>query len=198
MIPAELVNKWKEEGKTHVVFDFDETIATLLVDWPLWQRKMLALLRLFDPSYDPERDFVKADHINSFIRRFGDEARTPIVELNREMETEHCSGLEKNEACLSLVHALYEAGFSLVVWSSNDSSTLAKHLFDLGILELFSPIVGRDDVTSIKPDPDGWRLVNPEKLPVERFVFVGDSKSDSGACAALGLDFVHVSEVTRV
>lgn len=186
----------KARGKTHVVFDFDETIATVLVNWPLWQRKMLALLRLFDPSYDPENAFVKADHINSFIRCFGDEARTPIVELNREMEQGHCSGLTKNDACLALVRALYGAGFCLSVWSSNDSSTLAKHLFDLGIIELFSPIVGRDHVRFIKPDPDGWRLVNPEKLPVEQFVFIGDSASDRGACGALGLDFVHVAEIT--
>ena len=63
-----------------------------------------------------------------------------------------------------------------------------------GLLDLFEVIVGGDDVSKWKPDPDGLQIASRKlSLDVEQLVYVGDSLTDADAARRAGMPFVAVT-----
>jgi hypothetical protein len=58
MTIQELENYLKEKDKRHVIFDFDQTLATLLIDWSAWREKM----KEFFSSYRIDFDTVESKY----------------------------------------------------------------------------------------------------------------------------------------
>jgi phosphoglycolate phosphatase len=68
-----------------------------------------------------------------------------------------------------------------------------------GLLERFQTIVGSDQVSSPKPDPQGLRkAMSAVATSSEHALFVGDSAADAGAAAAAGVRFVAVTTGTTL
>ena len=62
-----------------------------------------------------------------------------------------------------------------------------------GLLDDLSVIVGGEDVTRHKPDPEGLiRAAENLGVAIERCVYVGDSHVDAGAARSAGMPFVAV------
>ncbi len=78
------------------------------------------------------------------------------------------------------------------VWSSNSTKTLERYLKELGISNLFDGVVSRDDVYFIKPDPEGFSLID-DGTSVGKYLFYGDSQFDKDAARALDVDYVDVA-----
>ena len=79
------------------------------------------------------------------------------------------------------------------MWSSNSSKAIDKVLKEEGLDKCFKLIVSRSDVDYLKPNPDGFKLIDDGKTNIDQYLFIGDSSNDEGATKALGMDYFEVS-----
>lgn len=50
-------------------------------------------------------------------------------------------------------------GCSLYLWTNNTRPTVDKALIELGVLDLFTKIVTKEDTKLNKPNKQGWELI---------------------------------------
>lgn len=99
------------------------------------------------------------------------------------------------------VSAMKQLGFATAIWTNNDRvvADFVLERFALGAhLDL---VVTRDEMTALKPHPDGLRVVRERWPAADRIVMVGDSWVDGAAAQAGGIPFIryrgHSEEFAR-
>jgi phosphoglycolate phosphatase len=184
----------QEKNKKHVIFDFDETLCTLRIDWENWRREMDDLFSAYEIRLDPSKiGYSKVQ--NYCIEKYGAKARSKILEINYKNERDCYSGYELPPITRPLL-SLAKAQAKLYIWTSNDIKTVAPILAELEINKLFNKIITRNDVRYIKPDPEGFYLISDKNSPKSYYLLIGDSSSDSGAAKNAGIDFLNITGIT--
>src|SRR5712692_4795663 len=88
------------------------------------------------------------------------------------------------------VAAMKELGFAAAVWTNNDRVVADFVLARFDLLPHLDLVVTRDDVTALKPDPDGLRVVRLRWPAAPHIVMVGDAWVDGLAAQAGGIPFI--------
>ena len=94
------------------------------------------------------------------------------------------------------LNRLTSAGFRIALLT-NDSEESARHgLEQLGILELFDPVIGVDSGHGGKPEPYGLlHCIAAHGSKPEEALMIGDTNADFGAARAAGVaDFICIAE----
>src|SRR5437667_378958 len=127
------------------------------------------------------------------------------IALEHEWRAMGAAALEPG--ALDAVGGARRAGVQTALWTNNARPVTLPALERLGLAPLLDLVVTRDDMTALKPDPDGWRIIAEHfgaRLDARaasadtatRFagtrdaVVVGDSWVDGVAAAAVGVPFV--------
>ena len=181
----------REENTTDVIFDFDETLATLHIDWGAWGRDILDFIHRYEPGFGSPHNHRE---MNALVRSHGLDYRNKLKEINRTLEQQYYSGYTTNHTAMRFLKEVADVA-RVHLWTSNFDTTLVPVLGELGIDDLFTTTIYNNTVTYIKPDPEGFSYINRDKRPVSQFIFVGDSDSDRGAAEALGMRFLHVLDI---
>ncbi len=92
---------------------------------------------------------------------------------------------------------LRRAGYRLGIVSTKYRRRIREVLAREGLLGAFDVIVGGEDVSRLKPDPEGLHralgvLLAQHAIVRERVLYVGDSVTDARAADAAGLPFAAV------
>ncbi|MFW6291371.1 MAG: HAD family hydrolase [Spirochaetota bacterium] len=94
---------------------------------------------------------------------------------------------------LEMIEALDADGVPMAVVTNNRRSTASALIRHAGLPASLAIVVGEEDVSRPKPDPEGVFLAvaalerrDGRSIAPERTVFVGDSHSDAGAATASG------------
>ncbi len=182
-------------NKTDVIFDFDETLVHLLVDWSRWSHRLYELFHSKDPqlqALNPNEQQIQ----NAFRKKYGDELRDRIVQINYEAERNDMHGYNILSPQFDWLSELKNK-FTLYLWTSNDNRTIIPLMQKLTIDQYFKTVITGNDVYCIKPEIDGFRKINTEQKSLESFIMIGDSTSDSGVAKNAGIDFIHVSTIKK-
>ena len=91
-----------------------------------------------------------------------------------------------------VIGQLKDKGFSLGIVSTKFRYRIETILGRAGLLEPFDVIVGGEDVSKHKPDPEGLLMATERLGSLESILYVGDSLSDAEAAKRAGLPFVAV------
>ena len=189
------------------VFDLDHT----LIRTPLDLAAMAAdMRRLIERERGPLPD--RPERYRVFELVAWSKSRAPELEpavwavaLDHEGRAMEAAALEPG--ALDAVAGARRAGFQTALWTNNARPVTLPALERLGLAPLLDLVVTRDDMTALKPDPDGWRIIAEHfgaRLDARaasadtatRFagtrdaVVVGDSWVDGVAAAAVGVPFV--------
>lgn len=190
-----LADYLEKNPKKKIIFDLDETILELILPWEIWHKNLKDTVNKTDSElrkrYE-KGEFPTHVYMNEFVKKHGKKAKTAINSLSSDFEKNHLKGTRKNNDLISFIKN-NKKKFSMYVWSSNTSHVVRKVLEEAGILDCFEDIITQIEVDYIKPDPHGFSLIHDGKSDIKDYLFVGDSKSDEGAAAALGMDFFKVS-----
>lgn len=93
-----------------------------------------------------------------------------------------------------VIRALHERGALLGVISIKYRFRLSITLEEYGLLDLFSVIIGGEDVTAAKPDPQGiLRAIDMMKVEKSDVLYIGDSVVDARTAENAGVDFAPVT-----
>ena len=177
--------------KREVIFDFDETISTLLINWAEWDRAVGQVLQRYDPAFVPI-GIIEAVQQNTFMQRFGKKFRDDLLHMTHKYEKELVSGHRVNSVALALIEKARSAA-NLHIWTSNHVETIYPILQELHLNNAFKRIVARSDVTFIKPHPEGFYRLFEEVNPKSTYLLIGDSKKDAEAAKSAGIDFLNIS-----
>lgn len=190
---AEFENYIREKNKKHIIFDFDGTICKLLIDWRPWRQEMEALAERYKTEVViAEVGFQKIQ--NAYIETGGREARDNILEINYRNEKQYYTGYKFLPVALPLI-SLAKKYATLYIWTSNDHRIIDPILTELKIDDYFAKVFARNDVTFIKPNPEGFSLIYNEKNPKTQYLIIGDSAADEGAGQNVGIDFLNIAEL---
>ncbi len=176
-----------KQAKQILVFDFDETIARIVIDWTAWHTGVADIISQFDPTHicSPGREHLS---VNEAVRRFGKSLRDQLWAFNEAYEVANALGIEINEPLVEFNKT--DQKYRKFLYTSNSKIVAARYLAELGIETCFERFCFRDDVALVKPDPDGfWRVLHDTSVPLSRYLMIGDSSSDEGMAKTVGLDF---------
>lgn len=184
----------------YIIFDFDETIATLNIDWSSWYRGIENIFRKYDISYMGTLGSQSEQEIqNVYIQKYGETIRFDLLEFVKDYEKKNSKGIIPITRTLKLLNQIDSNRSNLYIWSSNSSSTISKYLSELGVYDKFAKIVSRDDVYYIKPKTDGFNIISGTLANQNKsdFIFIGDSDADIGAAKEIGIEFLNVADIDQ-
>lgn len=178
--------------KTHVIYDCDETILQLQLPWDTWTHAIRNFLQALDTEIlrKYERGELSLSTLqNEYVRFFGQEVKEQLIEYNSAFETQRLTGVTYNHNLLSYIRS---SGLTQYLWTSNTASCVLPLLRELNVDTSFARIITLDDVLFLKPEPDGFDHIVDEDIPLEKYLFVGDSTHDEKAAREVGIDFYKI------
>ncbi len=185
-------------GKKVIVFDLDGTIVRLAADW---YSLFKVLSSRYTKKYRETINYKSMSAILSKIVEKGDEEELQLnFNLMQQYELEHITSTEPIEETIHFVNNKESLGVShnakLAVFSLNTRSTILKSLELAGILDKFEFFVGREDVRSWKPEPDGLlKILDHFKVDAKEMIYFGDDEKDILAGANAGVESYYIDTV---
>lgn len=180
--------------KTHLVFDFDKTIAQIDVDWTNWHTGVAAIYASYDPKhvFHPGRELL---FLNDYVMRFGQEVSDEVGAFIQQYEMKHTRGFIPNDELITFIKA--NIHLNLSIYSSNSIDSLRAALAGFELENCFTTLVSKEDVVYIKPHPEGFNLIYDPKVPKSNYLMIGDSASDAGVARNFGVDFYKIDFFNR-
>lgn len=174
-----------------VVVDLDNTLVKLDVDWGALRRRLAELARqggieTQDPGIRPLLNGARLPGMES--------VRAEMEDVLTQAEVAGASG-PVNEALKAWLEGLPDS-VGISVLSLNSREAVHRALELSGLDGRVAHIVGREDVTHGKPDPEGMRLLAERHgVGPQQMLLVGDAESDRLAAERAGADFRHVEQI---
>jgi phosphoglycolate phosphatase-like HAD superfamily hydrolase len=179
-------------GKTDIIFDFDLTIAKMDIDWSGWHTGIAEVYADFDRDHGYARGASPFGFYNAMAAKYGDRLIEAVRAFNAEYERIHTKGFIPSNQLVTLIHSIPDK--RLYIFSSNSRNTVEKGLIQLQLRTNFRQIISRDEVRFLKPDPEGFGLIEGFERRKDSFLMVGDSSSDEQAARSAGIDFFKYDE----
>jgi phosphoglycolate phosphatase len=171
------------------VFDLDHTLIRSPLDLAAMALDMRALLETRHGPLPPRDERYRVGELITYCR-----AQAPTLEaalwcVALDHERQAVSGATLEPGAAEAVAGARAAGWRPALWTNNAREVTVPVLEQFGLLSHFDLVVTRDDMSALKPDPDGWRVITRHfgEWPA---VVVGDSWVDGLAAAAVGVPFV--------
>lgn len=176
-----------------VIFDFDDTLVHLKVDWNDVRREALKIAIKEKIFLDPKEHLVVIGNQLSKTSSLKNE----LDDVYRRYEKAAVDqiGYSAIGHMAALAKELHKAGYKIGLASGNHTSNLRAILSRLGILKSFDVVCGRDSIWNNKPAPDQLVFIM-QRTGIEKseVLFIGDSKFDEEAAQAAGVVFFKVSK----
>jgi len=185
--------------KTHLIFDFDETLFWLVLDWDRFfeaMEKELAPIdrKLYDDLAAQKRSL--SGTLNAYVETYGNKAKQIITSMSVRFEQEHLLRVVPNPELVDFVAANREK-YRMSIWTSNTSRIVEKVLEEHGLSSVFTRVASQLEVTMLKPYTDGFRYLAQSGVPLARYLMIGNSSADEEAAKASGIDYFHIDYFTK-
>ncbi len=186
MTPQEYLQK---NPKKYLIFDFDETIAKMEIDWDPLYKEWAKIFQKFDPEFKHYKGQRLNKLANVFVAKYGIELKREISLISRDYELLHCKRVILNNELISQIKLLNN--LRLFIFSNNSQDFIDKNLKQLGIRDKFEKIISREEVMLIKPETEGVEKITHHTgdSNVNNYLYIGDSLSDMEAAKRMKMDF---------
>ena len=180
-----------------VLFDFDFTLADSSVGIIACINYGLNQLGL--PEAPPEKimNTIGLYIPEALVALVGEEHRPKGQEFfdyfTQKADEVMADGTDIFPAAGSVIPNLAAQGFRVGIVSTKYRYRIESMMEDAGLLDYLEVIIGGEDVSKHKPDPESLTLAARKLgIDVENCVYVGDSHVDAGAAQSAGMSFVAV------
>ena len=180
----------------NIIFDFDETLATIIIDWSPWYEEVANIFRKYQPDFQ-DANSITMQIVSQFITKYGQPLRDAYLAFSRDFESKTYQGYYKNQPALDLLQTLHQQNKNLYLLTSNTKATILPILSELGIANYFAKIITLDDVTNIKPNPMPFELIYTQGQNKNQYLMIGDSSSDRGFAQNAGITFLDVDDLEK-
>ncbi len=186
-----------------IIFDVDGTLVQLKVDPVKMRLTMIGVLkeRGFDVSslnlssnsqtiIETAMTQIRA----GWIEQDAGEVRAHLYSVLDKLELEWGAEAHPIDGIDDTLRKLGEASLRLGVVTNSGRASAGELLGRHKLVRHFDVVVTRDDVSSMKPDPEGiLKAMHMFDLPKESVIYVGDSGIDIRAAKAAGVKMAAVT-----
>jgi len=171
------------------VFDLDHTLVRSPLDLAAMALDMRGALETGHGPLPARPERYRVGELITYCRRQAPalEAALWTIALDHERRALAEAALEPGAA--QALTGARAAGWHTALWTNNAREITLTALERFGLLSHLDLVVTRDDMSALKPDPDGWRVI-AARFGACPAVVVGDSWVDGLAAAAAGVPFV--------
>lgn len=181
-----------------VIFDFDYTLGDATEAIYAGIRHALTTMGFPQPDWEAVRQTMGLRIQDAYTQLTGDSSQSgqerfyelfhPVA---RDLQAQ--GAVKLFPGVWELLKALKGAGTALAVVSTKNTDSLEAVLTAKGLRDSFTYVVGADQVSHCKPDPEGllWVLGQLGLTPREA-LYCGDTVIDAQAAQAAGIDFCAV------
>jgi phosphoglycolate phosphatase-like HAD superfamily hydrolase len=185
----------KNHPKKEIIFDLDGTLFFLDIDWSQFKLRLWSLVAKLDNQLAGQVPIGQHGTanilINKAVAKYGQKAKKIIFPFNQKFELDYFRGARENKPLTEFIKKFYQQ-FNFYLWTSNFSTTIQPLLTKSNLTTCFKKIITHDDVNLIKPDPEGFYLINSAKKAKSDFLLVGNDDNDRLASHAAGIDFFNI------
>lgn len=183
-----------------LICDFDGTIAN---SDNLLLTAFQTLYNIHKPgekiTFEETQKFSGPPMKETLLKEFPDLDQEKLYQEYLNISNANSNQVELYPNVLKTIKALHRAGVRLAIFTNKSRNGVIQQLKSNKIERYFEIIVGAEDLTNPKPDPEGLNLILEKlNLPKEELLFVGDSEYDYLAAQAAGIDHVIVSWSPRL
>ena len=172
------------------VFDLDHTLVSSPLDMKAVGREMEAFVRERGLSL-PRRELRwSGPELFAFVRAQAAHLETEILAIPQAHERRAMEQAVLEPFAIEALTAMRDLGFATAIRTNNDRVVADFVLARFDLLRHLDLVVTRDDVTALKPDPDGLRVVRERWPEAPQIVMVGDAWVDGLAAQAGGVPFI--------
>ncbi len=190
----ELEKYLEDHPKEFLIFDFDHTIATLILPWSKLTEQLKYFEKNVDKSFTSKVKMVNDISVvaNMIVKRFGPPSWVIIAKLWIDFERKNLKGYTPNKEIIDFIRKNKDK-YTFYLWTSNTLTTVDKILGEQNIRSAFSKLVTRDSVKYLKPDPVGFKDLYREDEDKSKYLMIGDSRLNDGVAAdKCGIDFLQI------
>ncbi len=194
------------KNKKVIIFDLDGTIVRLTADW--MSLKEILVIK-YKEIYEENRDFESISACLSKIVELKD--RQVLEDFFNIIKQFEFKNIKNNEPIEETIFFLKKCklfgvikGAKFAILSLNMRNTIVESLKLVGVYEKFDFIVGREDVSSWKPAPEGLiRIKNHFRIGKDKMIYFGDLEKDimtgknAGVEAYLIDDLINLVNIKR-
>jgi phosphoglycolate phosphatase-like HAD superfamily hydrolase len=182
--------------KKVLIFDFDETLFKLHLDWEIFREGIRKLTGEYDQKlvevYN-KGGMRGIDLMNMGIKKFGDEYYNRLIKWCIEFETKYLEKVTENPQLKKFIKNESDK-YELYIWSGNQKAVIKPILEKNNLDKLFEKLITREKYKLAKPHIDGFKLIfDPKKHSKKDFLMIGDSSSDKEASEKAGIDYFEVT-----
>lgn len=181
--------------KKYLIFDLDETLALLHIDWSTIREDVFKLVATFDEELTKEvpRELYASIYLsNKAIKKYGSIAKTKLTTFVEDYEKRNYSGYTPNKELIDFIKSNDCKKYTCAIWTTNTTPIVRSVLAKEGLTERFEKIITNGDVSQYKPEGDGFSLIHVVDTPLSDYLMIGDSINDEGAAKNAGIDFFRI------
>jgi len=176
----ELIQYIQESDYTEIIFDFDATLAHLIVDWQPFHKdiedlakKLWVLKELANLNGHKFAEFI--------LDKYGQGAKVAIDQICAKNEKEHLQDIVYNDILWEFIQE-HHKNYTFHILSNNVNETLVSALWNKQ--KYFTHVYGRNRVEFSKPHPEGiYTIMNLQNTPNNHFLMVWDNPHSDGEAA---------------
>jgi len=172
------------------VFDLDHTLVSSPLDLKAVGREMEAFVRERGIALPVRELRWSGAEIFGHVRMHAPHLEVEILAIPQAHERRAMEQAVLEPHAAEALEALRQLGFATAIWTNNDRVVADFVLSRFDLLRHLDLVVTRDDVTALKPDPDGLRVVRERWPAASHIVMVGDAWVDGVAAQAGGIPFI--------
>lgn len=178
----------------NIIFDFDETLATLIVDWQFWHQGIVPIIKKYEPDFD-ENTNLHMYAIHQFINKYGKDFRDDYVNFEISLEQKNYKTYKLIDKSFKLLQELHGKNKNLYLLTSNCREVVLPILKELKIEDYFVKTIMANDVENFKPSPAPFKLIGNENSDKSQYLMIGDSVSDREFAQNVEIDYLDVKDL---
>ena len=172
------------------VFDLDHTLVRSPLDLAAMAADMRALLESTRGPLPARPERYRVGELVAWCQRHSPDLEPRIWDVALDHERRALRGAALEPGALEAIRGAHAAGFRTAIWTNNAREVTLAVLERFDLARDLDPVVTRDEMDRLKPDPAGWKVIAAHCGAIRDAVVVGDSWVDGLAAAAAGLPFV--------
>lgn len=189
-----LENYLKNNPKKHLIFDLDETLIRLEVDWSGVYEMLFTAVKDIDPlliSKIPESALEFYNLVNKTTLKHGGSVKKKLDETIAEYEISHYVSYSPNPSLMSFIRT-YKDKYSFSLWTSNAKGTIRDFLQKERFEHHFENIITLESVLFTKPNAYGFDMIYNPNNAKKDYLMIGDSENDRIMAINAGIDFFYI------
>ena len=165
------------------IFDFDGTIANLIVDW----QECKNLVNNFCSKNNIAIDLS----LSQKIVELG-QISEHYLDLIYKLET--CNGTANYSLIKPTINYIKSLEQEIYIISNNHSQTIVDILSQEDLMDRCKKIIGIDNVTFSKPNNEPFEQIKPY-INLGSSLYIGDKETDQQFAQECNLDFIYVNKI---